>query len=128
MRRRNLAATDRKPIDQAIDRIRFESATDPADQQSEAAGMAASASGGIARPANAVDCAAQIRYRRALALGFGRCSRPRQLLRVSPLNLQPRRGQESFGAVYALRRALHAAPPIQRPTDTSARGFASSFC
>ena len=115
----NLAASDRKPIDQAIDRIRFESGKLAAGPQRDRR-MAARR----IRP-SAVDRAPDFAIGARLASGSGRPHRPRQLLLrafVRGLNLQPRRGQESFGAGHRfVVRCLGAAPPIQLPTDFAAR-------
>ena len=80
------------------------------------------------RTGDRVDRAAQILAigaRRVAALPFAHV---RDSCRGLPLNLQPRRGQESFGAVHRSVVRCIATPSIQRPTDISARAFASSFC
>ena len=72
----------------------------------------------------------EFRYRRALAsAAFWPVQPSETAAEGSPLNLQPRRGQESFEARQPLRRALHdAAPSIQLPTDTEVlRACARAF-
>ena len=74
----NLAASDRKPVQQAIDRIRVGIRRQlPAHPQRD--GRLAGRRTGSARQPGRLS-ADEFRYRRALASVFGRCSRPRQLL------------------------------------------------